>query len=47
MTHLKVLAVVQLPMEDHAASSAVTTCGELMETLDTIPGKWQMPKVTS
>ena len=47
MTQLKVLAVVQSPMDDHAASSAPMKYGEPMETLDSVPAKSQMLQVTS
>ena len=47
MTDLKVLAVVQPPTEDDAASSGLMTLSEPLETLDSVPGKLQMPQVTS
>jgi len=46
-TEFKVLAVVRSQREDNATSSAPTTFGEPMETLDSVPGKLQMPQVTS
>jgi len=46
-TEWKVLAVIQPQTADDAASSAPTTLGELMEALDSVPEKLQMPKVTS
>jgi len=46
-TELNVPAVVPLQMEDDATCSAPTTFGEQMETLDSVPGKSQMPRVTS
>jgi len=36
---LKVTAVVQPHTEDDAASSALSTFGEPIETLDSVPGK--------
>jgi len=47
MTELKVLAVVQLQTADDAASSVPMTFSEPLETLDSVPGKLQMPQVTS
>jgi len=47
MTALKVLAVVQPQMADNAASSVPTTLSEPLETHDSVPGKLQMPQVTS
>ena len=46
-TELKVPAVVQSQREEDATCFAPTTFGEPMETLDSIPGKSQMPQVTS
>ena len=46
-TELNVLAVVQPHTADNAVSSVMTTFGEPMETLDSVPGKLQMPQVTS
>jgi len=46
-TELKVPAVVQPQTADDAASSAPTTFGELMETLDHIRRRLQMPQVNS
>ena len=46
-TELKVPAVVQPQTADNAASSVLTTFGVPMETLHSIPGKLQMPQVTS
>ena len=47
MTELKFPAVVQPPTADDAASSVRTTDSEPLETPDSIPGKLQMPQVTS
>ena len=47
MTAFKVQAVVQPQTADNAASSALTTVGEPMETLDSVPGKSQIPHLTS
>jgi len=46
-TELKVPAVVQPQTEDDATSSAPTTYGETMETLESVPGKSQTPQLTS
>ena len=43
----KVPAVVQLQTADDAALSVPTTFSEPRETLDSVPGKFQMPQVTS
>jgi len=43
----KVLAVVQPQAKENAAASGLTTCVEIMETLDIVPGNLQMPEVTS
>ena len=40
-------AVVQPQTVDDAASSVLTTFDDPMETLDSVPGKFQMPQVTS
>jgi len=47
MTEWKVPAVAQPQTADDAASSAPTTFGEPMETLDSVPRKLQMLQVTS
>ena len=47
MTKWKIPAVVQPQTADDAASSAPMTHGEPMETRDSVPGKLQMPQVTS
>jgi len=47
MTELKVPMVFQQQTEDNAAPSGLRTVGESMETLDSIPGKLQMPQLTS
>ena len=47
ITKLKVLAVVQPQTADDTVSSALTTCCNRMETLDSVPGKSDMPQVTS
>lgn len=39
------MAVVQPQMEDDAASSAQTTSGESLETLDSVPQKMQLLEV--
>ena len=44
---LKVPAVVQRQTADDAASSPLTTFSEPLETLHSVPGKLQMPQVTS
>ena len=46
-TELKVPAVIKPQMADDAASSVPTTCSEPQESLDWVPGKLQMPQVTS
>jgi len=46
-TDLKVPAVAKLQMDDIAATPPPTTFGELMESLDIIPGLSQMPQGTS
>jgi len=46
-TELKVPAVIQPRMADDAASSVLTTCSVHLEMLDSVPGKLQMPQVTS
>jgi len=46
-TELMVLAVVQPPTEDDATCSVPTTYGQLMESLDRVPGISWMPQVTS
>ena len=46
-TELKVLAVVQPQTADNAASSVPTSSSEPLETLDSVPGKLQMPLMTS
>jgi len=46
-TELKVLPVLHLQTADITESSALTTFGKPMETLDSIPGESQMPQVTS
>jgi len=46
-TELNVPAVVQLQTADDAASSVPTPFSEPLETLDSVPGKLQMPQVTS
>jgi len=46
-TVLKVVAVIELLMEEDVAASAPTAFGELMETADTGLGKLQMPQVNS
>jgi len=46
-TELKVQAVVQPQTGDDAASSVRTTFSEPLETIDSVPGKLQMPQVTS
>jgi len=45
-TKLKVAAVVLPQMADDAAPSESTTVGKPMETLDSIPGKWQLLQLT-
>jgi len=47
MSQLKVLTVVQPQTGDDAATSALTTFGELMETLDGVLGESQLLQVTS
>jgi len=47
MTKLKVPAVVQPHTTDNAALSVPTTFGEPIESLDRVPGEWQMPQATS
>jgi len=47
MTELKVPANVQPQTVDDAASSLRMTFAEPMETLDSVPGKLQMPQLTS
>ena len=47
ITELNVPAVIQPHMVDDAASSTPTTSGEPIETLDSVPGKTQMPEVIS
>jgi len=44
---LEVAAVGKPQTETDAATSAVTTFAELVETLDIFPGKLQMPEMTS
>jgi len=44
---LKVPAIVQPQTADDAASSEPTTFSEPLETLDSVPGEWQMPQATS
>jgi len=44
---LKVLAVVQLETADRNAVPAPTTFGELMESLEIVPGISQLPQGTS
>jgi len=44
---MKVQLVVKPQMEELAATSAPTTFGELMETLCTVPGNWQVLQGTS
>jgi len=46
-TGLKVPDVIQPLMADNTASSALMTFSDPMETLDSVPGKLQMPQVTS
>jgi len=46
-TELNVLLVILRQTEDDAASSAPTTFGQPMETLDGIPAKSQILQVTS
>jgi hypothetical protein len=46
-TELKVLAVVQLQMDDEAPASPTTIFGMLMEYLNIVPGQLQMPQGTS
>lgn len=42
-----VVVVVKLQMEQFAPASALAIFGELMETLDIVPRKWQMLQGTS
>jgi len=44
---LNVPAVVKPQMDEIATGAALTTFGELLKTLDFIPGKWQMLQGTS
>ena len=46
-TELNVPAVIQPEMAYDAAPSVPTTYGEPIETLDSVPGKLQMPRVIS
>jgi len=46
-TQLKVPAVVQSQMANAGTSSALTTFGERMETIDSVPRKVLMQQVTS
>ena len=46
-TEWNVPAVVQTHTANDAMSSALTSCGEPMETLDSVPGELQQPQVTS
>jgi len=46
-TELKVLAVVKHQTDTPAPTQLPMTFGELMQTLDIIPGQSQMPQVTS
>jgi len=46
-TALKVLAVVQPQTEDNAVPSVPMTFSEPLQSLDSVPGKLQMPQVTS
>lgn len=47
LVELKDLAVVQLEIEQSAASPKATALGDLMETHVIIPGKSQLPNGTS
>jgi len=47
MTELQVLAVVQPQTENDATCSTLTTFGDSMETIDSVPGKLLMPQATS
>ena len=46
-TNFKIPTVVQLQTADNAASSGALTFGESMETLNSIPGKSQILRLTS
>jgi len=46
-TELKILVVIEPGTVEDEASSVPTTFGVPMETLDSVPGKLQMPQVTS
>jgi len=46
-SELRAPAVVQLQMDQDAVAPARTTFGELMETLDNVPGISQMARATS
>jgi len=46
-TELKVLAVGKPQADSTAATASPTKVGELMQTLDIVPGHSQMPQVTS
>ena len=43
----RVPAIVKLHLDDDAAASVLSTCGELMECLDIVPGISEMPQRTS
>ena len=47
MTELKVPALLKSHTDSTAATPSPTTLGELMQTLDIVPGQSQMPQVTS
>jgi hypothetical protein len=47
MLELTVPTVFELQTDNDAALSGPTTVGETMETLDRVPGKLQMPHLTS